>query len=37
MYMVVDLLGITYRLRVKKWYQQSLAKENAHYTPILRL
>lgn len=34
MYMLIDLLGISYRLRIRKWYQQSLERE-LNYKPIL--
>ena len=34
--MLVDLLGITYRLRIKRWYQRNLHNGSAEYSPILR-
>lgn len=34
--MLIDLLGITYRLRIKHWYQRNLSEESASYQPILR-
>ena len=37
MYMLVDLLGITYRLRVLRWYQNNLDKADAKYKPIIRI
>lgn len=37
MYMLVDLLGIVYRLRIIKWYQKNLRKSQSEYKPILRL
>jgi len=33
---LIDLMGITYRLRVKRWYQKNLDNPNANYKPILR-
>lgn len=33
--MFVDLLGITYRLRVKRWYQYNLHRSPKPYKPIL--
>ncbi len=36
-YMVLDVLGIAYRLRVRKWYQQNLGKANVAYKPIIRI
>lgn len=35
--MLIDLLGITYRLRVKRWYQRNINNLNAEYKPILKL
>jgi hypothetical protein len=32
--MLVDLLGITYRLRVIRWYQKNLYNARATYRPI---
>ena len=37
LYMLIDLLGITYRLRIIKWYQQNLNKIKAKYKPIIKL
>jgi hypothetical protein len=37
MYMVIDLLGITYRLRIRRWYQSNLAVVDPKYKPLLRL
>lgn len=37
MYMLIDLLGITYRLRIIKWYQKNLEKQNPKYKPIIPL
>lgn len=34
--MLVDLLGITYRLRVLKWYQRNQANGSPKYEPIIR-
>lgn len=34
--MLVDLLGITYRLRVIHWYQSNLHNLNPHYEPIVK-
>jgi len=34
--MLVDLLGITYRLRVIHWYQRNLQNPQAAYEPIIR-
>jgi len=34
--MLVDLLGITYRLRVIRWYQSNLSKSQPHYEPIIK-
>ena len=34
--MLVDLLGITYRLRLIHWYQQNLQNMHAEYSPIIR-
>jgi glycosyltransferase involved in cell wall biosynthesis len=32
----VDLLGITYRLRVRRWYQENMRGMEATYHPIIR-
>jgi glycosyltransferase involved in cell wall biosynthesis len=34
--MFIDLLGIAYRLRVKRWYQKNLNGANLQYRPIIR-
>jgi glycosyltransferase involved in cell wall biosynthesis len=34
--MFVDLLGIAYRLRVKRWYQKNMAKMSETYKPVIR-
>jgi len=34
--MFVDILGISYRLRIKKWYQKNHNKKNPKYKPIIR-
>lgn len=34
--MLVDLLGIAYRLRMRHWYQRNLSNDSADYQPILR-
>lgn len=34
--MVVDLLGITYRLRIKHWYQKNLNNQAAKYVPFIK-
>jgi len=34
--MAVDLLGITYRLRVKHWYQKNLNNRYAEYKPLIK-
>jgi len=33
--MLIDLLGIAYRLRIKKWYQRNL-KKGGRYRPLIR-
>jgi len=33
--MLVDLLGITYRLRVKRWYQKNMIMMSKTYSPII--
>ena len=35
--MFIDLAGIAYRLRIKKWYQKNLDNERPHYKPIIRI
>jgi glycosyltransferase involved in cell wall biosynthesis len=37
LYMLVDLLGITYRLRIVKWYQKSLVRTSPEYAPLIRI
>ena len=37
LHMFIDLLGIVYRLKVIKWYQKNLEKEEPEYKPFLRL
>ncbi|MEM2487614.1 MAG: glycosyltransferase [Thermoproteota archaeon] len=37
MQMLIDLMGIFYRLRVIRWYQKNLANQNPKYKPILPL
>jgi glycosyltransferase involved in cell wall biosynthesis len=34
--MFLDILGITYRLRVKRWYQSNLNNDRPRYVPIVR-
>ncbi len=34
--MAIDLLGITYRLRVKHWYQTNLNNQAARYVPLIK-
>lgn len=34
--MLVDLMGITYRLRVIHWYQRNLHNSRANYKPIIK-
>ena len=36
-YFVIDLLGIVYRLRVLRWYQQNLSTTQPEYKPVLRI
>jgi len=36
-YMLIDLMGIFYRLKVIKWYQKNLNSEEAHYKPIIKI
>jgi dolichyl-phosphate beta-glucosyltransferase len=33
--MLIDLLGIAYRLRVRRWYQKNLANMSDTYKPII--
>ncbi len=37
LFMFIDLLGISYRLRVRKWYQRNLNGNNSVYKPLLGL
>lgn len=37
MYMLIDLAGITYKLRIKKWYQKNLDNEGPMYKPLIRI
>jgi glycosyltransferase involved in cell wall biosynthesis len=37
MYMVIDILGIFYRYRIIRWYQQNLSKVDPDYVPIVRI
>ena len=34
--MLVDLLGIAYRLRLKRWYQTNLGKPKIKYKPLIK-
>jgi len=34
--MMIDLLGITYRLRITRWYQKNIAKMTNTYNPIVK-
>jgi glycosyltransferase involved in cell wall biosynthesis len=34
--MLIDLMGIAYRLRIRRWYQQSMIDMSESYTPIIR-
>ncbi len=34
--MLIDLLGIAYRLRIKRWYQTNKASMSDTYTPIIQ-
>jgi dolichyl-phosphate beta-glucosyltransferase len=34
--MMVDLMGITYRLRVIRWYQANLRNSSAYYNPLIK-
>jgi glycosyltransferase involved in cell wall biosynthesis len=35
--MLVEILGITYRYRVLRWYQKNLGKQNPEYKPLIRI
>ncbi len=37
LFMLIDLLGIAYRLRILKWYQKNLQMVSPQYDPLLRL
>lgn len=37
LYMLVDLIGIAYRLRIIKWYQRNIHNPSPSYRPILNL
>ncbi|MEM3448935.1 MAG: hypothetical protein QXP38_08695, partial [Nitrososphaerota archaeon] len=37
MQMLIDLMGIFYRLRVIRWYQKNLENQNPKYKPVLPL
>ena len=34
--MLIDLLGISYRIRIRKWYQKNIGKMSETYKPIIR-
>lgn len=34
-YMLIDLLGVAYRLRILKWYQKKLRRRSEAYRPII--
>ena len=36
MRMLIDLLGIAYRLRILRWYQRNLNHGSPNYQPIIR-
>jgi len=35
--MFVEILGITYRYRILRWYQKNLGKQNPEYKPLIRI
>ncbi|HIQ13730.1 MAG TPA: glycosyltransferase [Thermoprotei archaeon] len=37
LYMIIDLLGIVYRLRILKWYQGNISKLDIKYKPLIPL
>lgn len=37
MYMLIDLSGIAYRLRIKKWYQKNLNNKKPAYEPLIKI
>lgn len=37
MHMLIDLMGITYRLRLIKWYQKNLHRRKPEYKPIIQV
>src|SRR5439155_12838781 len=34
--MMIDLLGISYRLHIKRWYQSNLNSSDPNYYPLLK-
>jgi len=36
-YMLIDLLGVAYRLRILKWYQKRLRQQDEAYRPLIRI
>ncbi len=34
--MLIDLMGIAYRLRIRRWYQKSMVEMSESYKPIIR-
>jgi len=32
----IDILGITYRLRIRHWYQDNIREMSSTYNPIIR-
>jgi glycosyltransferase involved in cell wall biosynthesis len=34
--MMIDLMGIAYRLRIRRWYQKSMVEMSESYKPIIR-
>ncbi len=36
-YMLIDLLGVAYRLRILRWYQQNIATLKPQYEPLIPL
>ncbi|MFQ5710336.1 MAG: glycosyltransferase [Candidatus Geothermarchaeales archaeon] len=37
LYMLVDLMGMVYRMRILRWYQRNLGEEEPTYKPIIPL
>jgi hypothetical protein len=35
--MLIELLGIMYRLRIIKWYQKNIGKLNLQYKPLIKI